>query len=151
MIGKEITSSDLLKESEALFTINKAAKRAEKIFRTSSCKSGKCSKKKLGNKLNKLYEMKRHIIEKALTSDLAELRGIHSKFDAIGNKEDLLYYQFGKYNFHVPVDSYEICNVPYLGEYVQKKYLKRNKSKYTTSRAKLILNNWMLEYRDEDN
>ncbi|WP_063565482.1 YkyB family protein [Paenibacillus sp. O199] len=149
MIGEEITNNDLLKESEALFTINKAAKRAEKIYRNSSCNSGKCSKKKLGKKLNKLYEMKREIIEKAMTSEHAELRGIHSKFDWFGNKEDLLYYRFGKYNFHVPVDSFEKSNAPYLGEYVQMKYVKKNRCKYTTRKANMILSNWMLEYGDE--
>lgn len=150
MIGKEITNIDLLKESEALFTINIAAKRAEKIFRTSKSKSGKCSKKKLEHKLNKLYEMKKEIIEKAIASDCAVIRGIHSKVDANGHKMDLLYYKFGNYGFHVPVvDSSEVGQVPHLGEYVQKKYSKSSKNKYSRSKAKSILKKWMLSYGDE--
>jgi hypothetical protein len=134
-------SSNKKDVSEALFVINKAAKRLTRVIYNNREREGKCSRNKLIDKQNALYEMKEKIIHSNLENGNIQGIGIHKRVNENCKENFLIYYRFGDYVFHLPAKQTDLSSLPFLGEYKKRSELSRHAiSSMGVKKAKSILN-----------
>lgn len=129
---------------EAVYTINKAAKRLKYIrYKTGYTKS-KCSVEKLLKKQEYLYDLKNQIINKALLEGVANEEGIHRVKKSNGDEISYVYVRFTNRSFHIPVGSIECKITNDLGNLSYRTYVPfKGSNGFNTGKAKNILNSYL--------
>jgi hypothetical protein len=134
---------DVIDLEEALYIINKAAKRLRHIrYKTGYTKS-KCSSDKLRRKEEHLYSLKKQIINKALLEGVANEVGIHSYKNSEGDLTVLRLVRFVNRSFHIPIDANE-STLNELGEIYYNTYISTYRgNNFSTIKAKNVLNSYL--------
>ncbi|MEK4432975.1 YkyB family protein [Paenibacillus sp. FSL M7-0802] len=129
--------------AEALFTLNQAAKRLNRLlWYNKKMSNGKCAQHKLIKLQQKYYSLKEDVIANLVDNGLAEVIGIHSK-EVYGNRTYFTYYRVGNYKFHLPTKTNE--GLPYLGEYFKYNSEYNYKSPMRITKAEYLLESFVKE------
>ncbi|SHK46709.1 YkyB family protein [Desulforamulus aeronauticus] len=106
--------------SEALYIINKFAKRKRDTKKDHYEQGHHDLVKSLKQREHQLYELKSQVLTKMLAEERAEILGIHKQIiNTQGKRESinhLLLIQVGEHTFHRPAKAKDIKKHPFLGE-----------------------------------
>lgn len=129
---------------EAVYTINRAAKRLKHIrYKTGYAKS-KCSADKLLKKQESLYDLKKQIICKALLEGDASEEGIHKLKNSSGEEVNFKFVRFINRSFHIPIESNDCVSMNDLGCFEYRPYKQIDHTNgLTAMKAKNVLNKYL--------
>lgn len=106
--------------AEALYIINKFAKRKRDTKKDHYLQGNYALVKSLKNKEHELYQLKSQVLAKFLSEGRAEILGIHKQIINTKEKREvinhLLLIQVGEHTFHRPAKAKDIKKYPFLGE-----------------------------------
>ncbi|ASA21809.1 YkyB family protein [Paenibacillus donghaensis] len=129
---------------EALYVINKAAKRLKHIRYKTGYSKSKCRTDKLFRKQESLYDLKKQIINKALLDGIANKTGIHKLKKSNGEDINFMFVRFTNRTFHIPVEPNECSAMVDLGEMVYRPYGSIDRTNnISTMKAKNILSRYL--------
>lgn len=140
----EMTTENL---GEALYVINKSAKRIRDSKKDNYDLGQYDSVKRSKLKEQELYNLKEKVLSKMLAENRAEIIGIHKQI--VTNKSEyewenhLLLINVGEYSFHLPVKMKDIKKHPFLGEIDIITAEKDKKTKLTFTEAVKLLGKYI--------